>query len=197
MGWNVQWLNGTGAVTANPNLAIGTPSLSKIGGQLHYAYRDSNGTIWHLVYDNGAWMPVNQLNANALTSGPPADGDPILCDFGGQTHCVYRAKDGTIQDAYWDGSWKVQLINGTDAVIVNPNLATGNPSLCVIDRQMHYAYRDSNGTIWHVKYENGWKPVVQINAGGVTNGPPADGDPILCNFGGSTHCAYRDKNGTI
>jgi hypothetical protein len=59
---------------------------------------------------------------------------------------------------------------------------------------MHYAYRDSNGTIWHVVYQSGWKPVVQIKAGGVTNGPAADGDPCLCDFGGATHCAYRSKD---
>src|SRR5208282_3896435 len=96
-------ING-GGVTKGP-AAAGDPYVSVFGNQQHFAYRDGNGTIWDAYYDDGSnRFSLQQINAGGLTKGPAAAGNPFVSVFGNQQHFAYRDGNGTIQDAYYDGS---------------------------------------------------------------------------------------------
>jgi len=74
----------------------------------------------------------------------------------------------------------------------------GGPFAAVFNQQWHVTYQDGAGTIWDSWYDsatNRWN-LQQINAGGLTNGPPGGG-PFASIFNQQWHVTYADKFGTI
>jgi len=207
--WNVQQIN-LGGRTDGPPAADGL-SVCAFGDQLHFAYLGTNGTVWDCWYDGGAGFVLDrwnlqqinnkQINADAMTDGPPAAGGLSVCTFGNQQHFAYLDANGSIWDCWYDGSWNLQQINNKQ---INNGARTAGPpadrwvSVCAFGDQLHFAYTDVDGTVhdcW-VDGTGNWN-LQQINLGGRTGGPSAAGRVSVCAFDDLLHFAYVDDNRSI
>lgn len=151
--WNLQKIN-AGGVTSGPPVAS-QPVAAKYNQQMHVLYRGGEGTIWDSWYDGpaGHWN-LQKINAEGVTSGPGAVGNPSAAIFNQQWHVVYRGPAGVVWDSWYDGPhshWNLQKIN-TGGVTNGPG-AAGNPVVSTYVQQMHVLYRDGRGTIWDSWYD--------------------------------------------
>ena len=219
--WNVQQLNSMPNAPqlkqgqTNGALAAGDPFVSVFGEQLHFVYRDNNGTLLDAWFDgsNNSWN-LQQINdgvgsaAQGLTSGPFAVSDPFVSVFGEQQHFVYRDDHGLIWDAWYNGAngaWTLQNVNSAPVGNGKTNgpPAVGDPFVSVFGEQQHFVYRGDNGVIWDAWYNgaNGAWNLQNVNStpggSGKTNGPPAVGDPFVSVFEEQQHFVYFDAFGAI
>jgi hypothetical protein len=201
--WKLQQINASG-LTEGP-AAVAGPFIYTFltSWQQHFAYLDSAGTIWDSWYDGKkeTWN-LQQINAGGLTEGPAAAAflfiSPLkLGEL--EQHFVYVDSEGTIWDSWYDvenDNWNLQQINGG-------GLTDGPPAVVVpfsadsmgLPREGHVPYRDSAGIIWDSWYDvenDNWN-LQQINAGGLTNGPPAVVGPFVSKM----HFIYLDAAGLI
>jgi hypothetical protein len=230
--WDLQKLNNGGNTQGPP--AVGDPFACvyapatppfNVHGQQHVGYRDAAGTIWDPWYDapSSRWR-LQQINVGGNTAGPAAVGGPVVwvwsntpSDWDQEQHFTYRAADGSIQDAWYDGPsdrWSLQQINVGGNTAGPP--AVGNPSACVfVDPDVGFpaldqfvAYRDEFGAIWNAWYSSptGRWNLEPINlksrfAQAVTDGPGAAGEPFLWawsdDFVFQLHVTYRASDGSI
>jgi hypothetical protein len=199
--WNLQQINLPGGRTNGP-AAVGNPFVSVYNNQQHFAYRDGAGHIEDAWYDGatGSWN-LQQINLpGGRTGGPQAASDPFVWTYGQQQHFTYPSAGGTIFDAWYDGAsngWKLQQIN--TGGVTNGQPAAAGPFVCVFLQQQHIAYLDATETIrdaWYDGATNTWN-LQQINAGGLTAGPPSINDPFASVFGQQEHIGYRDDAGAI
>jgi hypothetical protein len=198
--WNLQQINLSG-LTGGPAVFNG-PFVSVFGDQQHFTYVDEIGTIWDSWYDLavGSWtfQPIN--GADGRTKGVAAAGGCFVSAFGTGQHFTYRDSSGTIWDAGHDApsdTWTLHLINNGGAT--KAPAAAGDIFVLGFGQQQHFAYSDSAGTIWDVFFDavsSSWT-VQQINAGGVTNGPPAADSPCLFSSVSQLHFVYVTGDGTL
>jgi CubicO group peptidase (beta-lactamase class C family) len=200
----------SGGQTAGP-AAAGGAFVSVFGQQQHFAFRDSNGTVWDAWFDGAtsAWQ-LQQLNIDlnpnptGLTGAPSAVSDPFVSVFGEQHHFAYLALAGAIWDVWFDsgsGLWKAQQINAGPVSVTAGTPAAGRPFVCVFGRQQHFAYRDAAGAIqdaWFDDATGAWQ-LQEINQGAAsrTGAPGAAGDPYVSVFGQQQHFAYRGVDGAL
>jgi len=206
--FNLQQINGGGpdGKTVGP-AAVGGPFIFTVGGndQQHFLYRDVNGTIFDSWFDNTkARFNLQRINTTeaefpGLTQGPAAVSDPSGSVFNNQQHFGYRDSAGIIYDAFYDGQFHLQQINGggIGGKTKGP-AAAGGPFIWTDGNQLHFTYRDQSGTIFDSWFDNTkdlWN-LQQINTTaaafpGLTQGPPAIGDPFVSVFGSQQHFFYR------
>jgi hypothetical protein len=230
--WNMQNINlgregdNLGGVTGGPQSGNPTcpsagcnPFVSVFGDQQHFAYwsqaewNSQNGIIWDAWYDGpiGRWN-LQQINFGGHTISPYAASAPFVSVFLDQQHFAYGGLDGTIWDAWYDGStgeWKLQQIN-KGLSFNSEGLTDGPPSggqygaatlgctpfVSVFGTQQHFTYVDSSFVIWDAWYDGvtgNWN-LQKVNAGGRTNGPLAASLPFVSVFGVQQHFTYVDSD---
>ena len=174
-GWRAELLNLDGGTGAPP--AAGDPAQLSIQGRRHVVYRDRDGRLQDLWFDQG-WR-VRTLNLGGLTQGPPAGGEPAGLDLGGVYHVVYRDTGGQVQDVrFAEGGGQVQQLTGGACTQAPP--AAGEVVTAVLGgaRIPHVVYRDRTGGLQDLFYDGAWQALT-LNAGGLTDAPPAASDPFL------------------
>jgi hypothetical protein len=151
----------------------------------------------------GQWT-TQQLNLNALTSGPAAVGSPAVSVYNRQFHAVYPDGAGTLWDAWYDGPssrWNLQQINRNGAT--SGPAAADNAAAVGFSIQQHIVYPDASGILWDSWYDRAssrWN-LQRINLGGVTAGPAATSTPIVASYTpgnyAQMHVVYLDANRVI
>jgi hypothetical protein len=195
--------------------------------QQHFAYVARGGAIWDIFYcpacSGGPWR-TQRINMSGGTAGGPAAVEaPAIAVYSGhdQQHFVYRDVSGAVQDAYYcpgcsNGNWRLQQINcgpqsSNACAAINANATSAAPpaadgpalSLYSGHDQMHYAFKDRTGVVQDVFYcpgcnDGSWH-LQEINAPGLTAGPPAAAAPSIDVYLGhdQQHFAYRDATGNM
>jgi predicted nucleic-acid-binding Zn-ribbon protein len=216
------------AVTGAP-AAVDGPTVNTYTehDQQHFAYTAKGGVIWDIFYCpdcSGASWRTQQINMSGGTAGGPAAvAAPAVVVYSGhdQQHFVYRDASGFVQDAFYcpgcnNGHWHLQQINcgphSTNAcATINANATSAAPaaadgpavSLYSGHDQLHYAFKDAKGVLQDVyncpRCSNGSWQLQQINAPGLTVGPPAAAAPSINVYDGhdQQHFAYRDASGNL
>jgi hypothetical protein len=127
--WNAQLLisgqpgsttiNGCTSKRSAPPIA-GDPAVVQYKNQMHVCYTaaesrqllDPGGLVWDVWYDSHNWQlqlltggPATYGSDVALTSGPPAAGNPVAVVYDNnnspQMHVCYLDSDGNIQDCWY------------------------------------------------------------------------------------------------
>jgi hypothetical protein len=195
--------------------------------QQHFTYVDYDNNVWDCWYDQPTHSWNNQrINNGGNTGAPPAIAKPFGCVFtpptapyeppsnlAGQQHVAYRAPNGEIWDAWWDGqpghSWAPQKLNIDGASLygtTNAPAAAGNPFVWVLPDgygwyglssyhiQQHFTYAAAQGALWDLWYDapsNTWN-MQELNIDGLvpyrtTNAPASAGNPAACVVGTMLH----------
>lgn len=194
--WNLQQIN-LGGVTAGPE-AFSDPFASVFENQQHIAYRDLAGGIQDCWYD-GHWNLQQITGAGGRNpQGPAAVGGPFVWTVSNQQHFTYRDEQGTIWDAWYDGHWNLQQINGAGGRTPTAPAAVGDPFASVFENQQHIAYRDRTGAIRDSWYD-GHSNLQQINlhGGRTPTAPAAAAGPFVWTVSNQQHFTYTDEEGRI
>jgi len=138
-----------------------------------------------------------------LTNGPPAL-NLFASAFNQQWHVTYADRGGTLWDSWYDGPsnrWNLQQINfagGVTTGLPGFTFAAVAPFASVLNQQWHVTWTDGgppgHGIIidaWYDGSNNTWY-LQQINAGGLTNGPPTVSNPFATVFKQGWHVTYQD-----
>jgi hypothetical protein len=189
--WHVDQLNNGGLTLAPP--AAGDPSGAERDGVFHVVYRDLDGGVQDLWFDQG-WQS-RLLTRGGATWAPRAAGDPVQLVHDGARHVLYRDDDGNLLNLWSDGAWHAERLNlgGRTAA---PAIA-GVPGAVQVLKTCHVSYRDPEGGIQDLWFDGAWHHQ-QLNAGGRTGAPLAQGDPCARVVDGSVqHVTYRDPAGNL
>lgn len=189
--WRAELLNLDGRTGAPP--AAGEPVQMQIQGRRHVVYRDQDGGLQDLWFDQG-WR-VRALNLGGLTGGPAAAGDPTGLEQGAVTHVIYRDRKDQLQDVRFEGHWGVEQLTGagTQAPSAQGNAATALPGGPPVP---HVVYRDRTGGLQDLACVEGVWRARRLNLGGFTPAPPAASDPfLLIPPSNWLYVGYTDANG--
>ena len=140
--------------------AAGDPAVMMGNNQQHLFYRDSSGSIEHVVWDSSS----NQLRAPEKWAGPgsphnapPAAGAPAVMMGNNQQHLFYRDSSGSIEHVVWDSSSNQLRAPEKWAGPGSPHNAppaAGDPVVMMGDNQQHLFYRDLKYNIVHVVWDS-------------------------------------------
>jgi len=187
-GWSkVQWLTGPQGLTEGPP-AVGDPAI--VGGPF-VLYRDADGNLHTISFAGGQWK-WQQVTGGTGIAAPPAAGDPMPMEAHGNLHVFYRSADGNIQDLQYvsHSKWAVQQVTGGG--LTGAPAAIGNPTPAEYNDWLRVFYRDKNGAVQQVWYDNtkwGWQSLPVKTA--------AVGDVTYVVFEGYLHLFYRESRGYI
>jgi hypothetical protein len=243
--WHAQQI-GTSQVAVYGNINLIPPDVAgpflvsvwSFDNQQHFTFLGGEVkalSITDAFYDGNSWNS-QQINVSGNTDAPEGFSKPFGCVFtppiapflppasvSGQQHIAYRASDGAIWDAWFDGTtghpWTKQKLN-IDGRTKAP-ASIGGPCVWVVPykfgsqyhNQQHFTYEASAGEIWDVWYDfptSKWNlQKCNIDAAGApyhtTNAPAAFGNPTAVTVGNmksgrfvfEQHIAYRDNTGAI
>jgi microsomal dipeptidase-like Zn-dependent dipeptidase len=138
--------------------------------QQHAFYRDVNGSIVHVFYDNGssffnqgsAYQSTETWTGNPsakVANAPLAAGDPtgFFSTQGMEQHVFYRDVNNAIQHVFWDPTNGMKLeswAHDSGGSSFGPAAAGEPTGLYDPDfNQQHIFYRDFSGNIQHVYYD--------------------------------------------
>jgi hypothetical protein len=165
------------------------PLCAEYQGRLHVLFQGEGGVIRDLRYDAGHW------DSTRLTRPPgrcKAAADPVAIEHRGRWHVALRDAAGGLRELSGDRAWQSQdLLELTGA----PPPAN-DPSLSVLGLQQHVVYRDSENSLWHLRYDphEGWNAVDLTRASGA---PAAAGNPLSVQYHSEHHVVYRDAHGQV
>jgi hypothetical protein len=149
------WAGGGSPNNAPP--AAGDPATMVTTNEQHIFYRDFSGNIWHVFWDSGSGMHLEQWagGGGSSTMGPAAAGDPATMVTTNEQHIFYRDQKANIQHVFWDansGRHVEQWAGGAGNSQTGP-AAAGDPTTMVWNTEQHIFYRDSNGRLQHVFWD--------------------------------------------
>ncbi len=204
------WAAGNGNDKQGP-AAAGNPVTMLPGGtnnQQHIFYRDLNGNLQHVFWDRDSGMHP-EVWAGPAKGQLPLVGEPAAMlpgDTNDQQHVFYRDSKNNLIHVYWDkqrgGPPKREVWGmGTGSKTFGA-AAGGDPATVVTPGQQHVFYRDLNGLIRHVFWDQG-KHVMTAQVWTSKDIPNASG--ALATMGTGTpeghdlqqHVFYRDVLGNI
>jgi hypothetical protein len=181
------WASGAGSPTMGPAAAGDPAALWDPGSeQQHIFYRDAAGKIQHVYYQPGSglkWDAASNWGTNAV--GTPAtmysneNGFACINNCAHkQQHLFFRDTSNRIIHFLYDedvGAMKgPEIWGGVGGK--SPSPAAGNPAtLFTPNNQQHMFYRDVNGRIQHVYWDNPSDSLNNDPSWG-NNGPLAAGD---------------------
>jgi hypothetical protein len=178
--------------------AVGAPVTMVTDHQQHVFYRDGQGAIHHIVADDRRQphTPLFHDNWTQKADAPAAVGDAVTMVTGHQQHIFYRDSRGAIHHILADDQkpntrlFHDQWTRRTDVP------AVGNPVTMVTDHQQHIFYRNSQGAIRHIFFDEKSKRLFYDQWTQKTD-TPAVGDPVTMVTGQQQHIFYRDGQGAI
>ncbi|MEM8861315.1 MAG: endo-1,4-beta-xylanase, partial [Chloroflexota bacterium] len=153
-------------------------------GTPHIVYRDLNNHLQLLFQENGVWQK------RQITQGDDqrAKSDPSVYEFG-TIHIIYQGWDDQMREILLDrGELTYFRITDGDAQKI-----AGRPVGFVREGAQHIVYRQPDGNINHMRFENErWVHNQLIGAEDML----AAGDPQL-HFWGTQHFLYRGQDGHL
>jgi hypothetical protein len=164
----------------------------------HTFYRDNTRHI-HIIWWDGAGG-LGHDDATALTSAPPAAGDPsaFLDTTRGENLIIYRGNDGHVHNIYWTGGDPLSR-EDVSGFAGAPN-ADSDP---VADYNAAHdlrgiVYRSADGHLIEI-YSRGNGPAAWWDLTTVASAPPAIGRPAVYNSisTNTRHVIYRSADGHI
>ena len=161
-------LTGAPAAAGNPSTLIWPREMRT--WEQHVFYRDVNGSIQHIVWDDSLHLD----NWTQAASAPLAAGDPVVFVSGNQQHIFYRGLDGSIQHVWYDLSSKAFYAQNWTQDAGAP-AAAGEPAAMLSPGQQHIFYRAGDGSIQHIWWDGSRLNCVDWTR--AAGGPAAAGDP--------------------
>jgi hypothetical protein len=113
------------------------------------------------TFNNDQWsgpnLPTNSQRPDVSAAGVPAT---MVSDQ--QQHIFYRGTDGAIYHVFWDipsqsfgnwDQWTLPLQGPSPIARTQAPAAAGDPATMVADQKQHIFYRNTDGGIWHVFWD--------------------------------------------
>jgi len=185
------------------NFVLGNPATMSTPNQQHVFHVNSFGSIKHIYYDyTTGRAPIEQWVSGAAIGSTPA----TMFEPNGQQHVFYRGADTNIYQVYYDprspdGGTGVTPLGVSGPEVWAPE-ALSNPATMYTPNQQHMFYRDFNGYIWQVYYDESASkrrgPEQWVGPQVLTTDILAVGDPASLYIpNGQQHIFYRGTDSDI
>ena len=178
--------------------AAGDPVTLVTPNQQHIFFRDVDGDIQHIFVNEKGQFFSDVWTQRAQAQ--KAAGDPVVMLTDHQQHIFYRDVDGAIEHIFVNESNQIFNDRWTLPLRTGALAAMGNPATMLTPHQQHLFYRDTNGEINHVFFDDRKKagtPLFRDNWTRDSGALAALGDPVAMLTDNQQHIFYRNSRGTI
>ena len=167
------WTAAVGAPAAG-----GNPVTMLTPHQQHVFYRTVTGAIHHILWDDRTAAGFFHDDWTAAVGAPAAAGDPVTMLTSHQQHIFYRSEDGHIEHILWDDRAGAGFFHDSWTQRTHAPRAAAGPAVMVTPHQQHIFYRDVDGQIQHILWDEWPQDFYHDNWTARTGAPLAAGRPV-------------------